>query len=157
MSPQSVFLVSLAVAFAAAPAHGRASSNAPRNGEGRPCAVAAGTVKLEPTSVQTRTRAAKLPAKHKLRRQDTGDSLSDRYYGSHGGALTILWRNGLKKWRPSRKIVESQRYDVDDTIVIPKLPKATVNPPARAAADVPAFSGERWMKIPVGDARRSRV
>jgi hypothetical protein len=76
-------------------------------------------------------RGEKLPTKHKLAVNDTGNSLSRRYYGSHGGALTILSSIGLKTWGPRRKIVEAKRYELGDTIVIPKLPQASINPPAR--------------------------
>ena len=69
--------------------------------------------------------------KHRLGANDTGNSLSRRYYGSHGGALTILSSIGLRKWRPTRKIVEAKRYEVGDPIVIPKLPQASINPPSR--------------------------
>lgn len=81
---------------------------------------------------EKRTSAHQLPASHKLDRNDTGNSLSRRYYGSRDGALTILWSNGLKTWRPSTKIVMSKRYHAGDTIVIPKPPKASINPPRRA-------------------------
>lgn len=76
-------------------------------------------------------RGEKLPAKHGLGACDTGDSLSRRYYGNHGGALTILSSIGLKKWGPRRKIVEAKRYEAGDAIVIPKLPQASINPPSR--------------------------
>jgi hypothetical protein len=77
-------------------------------------------------------RGEKLPAKQRLGGSDTGSSLSKRYYGSHGGALTILWSNGLKRWPPSTRIVASKRYRVGDTIVIPKLPTASIKPPQRS-------------------------
>lgn len=80
------------------------------------------------------TRGEKLPAKHRLGVSDTGNSLSKRYYGSRGGALTILWSNGLKRWPPSTRIVASKRYQVGHTIVIPKLPRASINPPQRSNA-----------------------
>jgi len=76
-------------------------------------------------------RGEKLPAKHTLGANDTGNSLSRSYYGNHGGALTILSSIGLRNWRRTRKIVEAKRYELGDTIVIPKLPQASINPPAR--------------------------
>jgi hypothetical protein len=81
---------------------------------------------------ENRARAHQLPARHVLDRNETGNSLSRRYYGSRGGALMILWSNGLKTWRPSTKIVASKRYHAGDTIVIPKPPKASIHPPRRA-------------------------
>ncbi len=95
-------LLALAVALAAGPA------SAISNGQ-----------------AENRVRA-QLPARHELDRNDTGNSLSRLYYGSREGALTILWSNGLKKWRPSTKIVASKRYHAGDTIVIPKPPKASI-------------------------------
>ncbi len=83
--------------------------------------------------------ANRLPAKHKLDGNDTANTLSKHYYGSAGGALTILWGNGLKKWRPRTKIVKSKRYKIGDTILIPKPPKASINPPSRDAAPPPAL------------------
>ena len=65
---------------------------------------------------------------------DTGNSLSRRYYGNHGGALTILSSIGLRNWQRARKIVEAKRYEVGDTIVIPELPRASINPPQRSNA-----------------------
>jgi hypothetical protein len=81
-------------------------------------------------------RGEKLPAKHTLRVSDTGNSLSQRYYGSRAGALSILWTNGLKRWPPSKRIVASQRYHTGDTIVLPKPPKASINPPRRSNAGI---------------------
>ena len=106
-------LVGVAVVLAAAaPAH--AITNGRADGRNR-CAI----------------RGEKLPAKHGLGASDTGDSLSRRYYGNHGGALTILSSIGLKNWGPHRKIVEAKRYEAGDAIVIPKLPQASINPPSR--------------------------
>ena len=85
---------------------------------------------------ETRSRADALPAKHTLGARDTGNSLSRRYYGSRGGTLAILWSNGLKRWPPSKRIAASERYRVGDTIVIPKPPKASINPPQRANAGI---------------------
>jgi hypothetical protein len=85
--------------------------------------------------------ASRLPAKRKLDGKDTANSLSKHYYGSSGGALTILWSIGLKKWRPGTKIVESKRYKAGDTILIPKPPKASINPPSRDAATDPCTGG----------------
>jgi len=72
-----------------------------------------------------------LPTKHTLRANDTGNSLSRHHYGSRSGALTILSRIGLKKWGRSRQIVEAKRYEAGDTIPIPQLPRASINPPTR--------------------------
>ena len=85
---------------------------------------------------ETRARADTLPARHRLGARDTGNSLSKRYYGSRGGTLAILWSNGLKRWPPSKRIAASGRYRVGDTIVIPKPPKASINPPQRANAGI---------------------
>jgi hypothetical protein len=98
---------------AAAPAHATADSRA--DGYGNRCAM----------------RGEKLPTKHTLGANDTGNSLSRRYYGNHGGALTILSSIGLRNWRRTKKIVEAKRYELGDTIVIPRLPQASINPPAR--------------------------
>ena len=76
-------------------------------------------------------RGETLPTKHTLGADDTGNSLSRRYYGNHGGALTVLSSIGLRNWRRTRKIVEAKRYELGDTIVIPRLPLASINPPAR--------------------------
>jgi hypothetical protein len=127
----AIGLVSVAVALAVAPGHARASSNARPDGEKPPREWRDPSVRCQAGDPQTPTRAAKLPATHKLDRQDTGNSLSKRYYRSRGGALTILWSIGLKNWPPSRNIVESRRYEDGDTIVIPKPPKASINPPSR--------------------------
>ena len=81
-------------------------------------------------------RGEKLPTKHRLGASDTGNSLSRRYYGSRGGALTILWSNGLKRWPPSKRIVASKRYQAGDAIVIPKPPRASINPPPRSTAGI---------------------
>ena len=81
-------------------------------------------------------RGEKLLAQHTLRVSDTGNSLSQRYYGSRGGALTILWSNALKRWPPSKRIVASQRYQAGAAIVIPKPPKASINPPPRSNAGI---------------------
>jgi hypothetical protein len=77
-------------------------------------------------------RVMQLPTKHRLGAHDTGNSLSRHYYGNRGGALTILSSIRLKKWRPSTSIVASKRYQVGDTIVIPKPPRASINPPQRS-------------------------
>jgi hypothetical protein len=81
-------------------------------------------------------RGETLPATHVLRASDTGNSLSQRYYGSCGGALTILWNNALKRWRPSKRIVESERYQAGAVIVIPKPPEASINPPRRSISGI---------------------
>jgi hypothetical protein len=110
----SMLLGVAVVLTAAAPTH--AIPNGRADGYGHRCAM----------------RGERLPTKHKLAANDTGNSLSRHYYGSHGGALTILSSNGLKKWPPSTKIVESKRYHAGDTIVIPKPPTASINTPRRA-------------------------
>jgi hypothetical protein len=81
---------------------------------------------------EMRPRADTLPARHRLGARDTGNSLSERYYDSRGGALAILWSNELKRWPPSKRIVASGRFRLGDTIVIPKPLKASINPPQRA-------------------------
>jgi len=85
---------------------------------------------------ETRALAGTLPARHTLGARDTGNSLSKHYYGSRGGALSILWSNGLKRWPQSKRIVASGRYQVGDTIVIPKPPEASINPPQLSNAGV---------------------
>jgi len=85
---------------------------------------------------EPRSRAGTLPAGHTLAASDTGNSLSRRYYGSRGGALSILWSNGHKRWPPSERIVASGRYRVGDTIVIPKPPTASINPSQLSNAGV---------------------
>ena len=110
---RSILLGVAVILAAAAPAH--ATANGRADGYGNRCAM----------------RGEKLPTKHTLGTNDAGNSLSKRYYGNHGGALTILSSIGLKKWSPRRKIVEAKRYELGDTIVIPKLPQASINPPAR--------------------------
>ena len=107
-------LLGVAVVLAAA-ALTHATANGRADGDGHRCAM----------------RGERLPTKHRLAANDTGNSLSRRYYRSHGGALTILSSIGLKKWGPRRKIVEAKRYELGDTIVIPKLPQASINPPSR--------------------------
>lgn len=62
---------------------------------------------------------AALPAKHKLRADDTLRSLSNDYYGT-----TSLWRfiaekNGIKKWGSRDKLLKMNRYKQGDSIVIP--------------------------------------
>jgi len=112
-----MLLLGVAVVLtAAAPAHATANTRA--DGYGNRCAM----------------RGETLPTKHTLRANDTDNSLSRRYYGCQGGALTILSSIGLKKWSPRRKIVEAKRYELGDTIVIPGLPQASINPPARSPA-----------------------
>lgn len=81
-------------------------------------------------------RGGKLPTKHALQASDTGNSLSKRHYGSRGGALTILRNNALKRSPPSQRIVASQRYQAGAAIVIPKPPKASINPPPRSNAGI---------------------
>jgi hypothetical protein len=130
-------LVALAVAFAAAaPAHASGDGHA-----------------------ETPARADTLPTKRTLDVSDTGTSLSKRYYGSRDGALTILSSNGLKHSPPSRRIVASKRYQVGDTIVIPRLPKASIEPPRRSNA-APASAGAVF-SVPgaagAGPARYDRV
>ena len=73
-------------------------------------------------------RGGTLPAHHRLAVNDTGNSLSRRYYGSRAGARWILASIGLNRWPPRRQIVASRRYRVGDTIVIPKLPTASIEP-----------------------------
>jgi len=85
---------------------------------------------------ETRALAGTLPARHTLGARDTGNSLSKHYYGSRGLALSILWSNGLKRWPQSKRIVASGRYRVGDTIVIPKPPEASINPPQLSNAGV---------------------
>jgi hypothetical protein len=101
------------VLAAAAPAH--AITNGRANGHRNRCTM----------------RREKLPTNHRLGTNDTGNSLSRHYYGSHNGALTILSSIGLNKWGPRRKIVEAKRYKAGDAIVIPKPPQASINPPSR--------------------------
>ena len=84
---------------------------------------------------EARARADTLPARHTLGAGDTSNSLSRRYYGSRGGPLAILWRNGLKRWPPSKRIVASERYRVGDTIVIPQPPSVSINPPQPSRRD----------------------
>jgi len=52
------------------------------------------------------------------------------------GRFSILWSNGLKRWPQSKRIVASGRYRVGDTIVIPKPPEASINPPQLSNAGV---------------------
>ena len=89
---------------------------------------------------EMRARADTLPARHRLGARDTGNLLSQRYYGRQGGALAILWSNELTRWPSSKRIVASGRFRLGDTIVIPKPPKASINPPQRANA----VFRERW-------------
>ena len=115
-----------------------------RSGTRRSTHVGAAVVLAAATLVQAtgdghaemRARADTLPARHRLGASDTGNLLSKRYYGSRGGALSILWSNELKRWPPSKRIVASGRFRLGDTIVIPKPPKASINPPQRANAGI---------------------
>jgi hypothetical protein len=108
--PRSLLLGVAVVLAAAAPAH---ASRA--DAHGNPRAM----------------RDQKVPAKHRLGGNDTGNSLSRRYYGSSGGALTILWSNGLKRWPPSKRVVASKRYRAGDIIVIRSYPSRRSSPPRR--------------------------
>ena len=69
---RSILLGVAVILAAAAPAH--ATANRRADGYGNRCAM----------------RGETLLTKHTLGANDTGNSLSSRYYGNHGGALTIL-------------------------------------------------------------------